>query len=56
MDEAETSAAIKAAIAKTGAGSMKDMGKVVAALRADMRAGWISARRARLVKEMLPKG
>ena len=34
MDEAETKAAIEAAIAETGAASMKDMGKVVASLRA----------------------
>ena len=34
MSEAETAAAIKAAIAETGAASMKDMGKVVAALKA----------------------
>ena len=34
MDEAEVAAAIKAAIAETGAAGMKDMGKVVAALKA----------------------
>ena len=33
MDEAEVKAAIEAAIAETGAASMKDMGKVVGALR-----------------------
>src|SRR5690606_23277375 len=33
MDEAETEAAIRAAIAETGAASVKDMGKVMAALR-----------------------
>ncbi len=33
MDEAEQSAAIKAAIAQTGASSVKDMGKVMAALK-----------------------
>ncbi len=33
MDEAETEAAIRAAIAGTGAASVKDMGKVMAALR-----------------------
>lgn len=33
MDEAEMSAAIDAAIAETGASSMKDMGKVVGALK-----------------------
>ncbi len=34
MDEAQMSAAIDAAIAETGASSMKDMGKVVGALKA----------------------
>ncbi len=34
MDEAAVAAAIKAAIAETGAASMKDMGKVVGALKA----------------------
>ena len=33
MDEAEQTAAIKAAIAETGAASVKDMGKVMAALK-----------------------
>ncbi len=33
MDEAEQTAAIKAAIAETGATSVKDMGKVMAALK-----------------------
>ena len=34
MGEAETEAAIRAAIAETGASSMKDMGKVMGALKA----------------------
>ena len=34
MSEAEVAAAIDAAIAETGAGSMKDMGKVIGVLRA----------------------
>lgn len=34
MDEAAAAAAIEAAIAETGAASMKDMGKVIAALKA----------------------
>ncbi|HEY8579092.1 MAG TPA: GatB/YqeY domain-containing protein, partial [Beijerinckiaceae bacterium] len=34
MSDAEVAAAIDAAIAETGASSMKDMGKVVAALKA----------------------
>jgi uncharacterized protein YqeY len=33
MDQAETEAAIRAAIAETGAAGIKDMGKVMAALR-----------------------
>jgi uncharacterized protein YqeY len=33
MDQAETEAAIRAVIAETGAASVKDMGKVMAALR-----------------------
>lgn len=33
LDEAETKAAIAAAIAETGAAGMKDMGKVIALLR-----------------------
>ena len=33
MDEAETAAAVKAAIAETGAASVKDMGKVMAVLK-----------------------
>jgi uncharacterized protein YqeY len=34
MDDAATEAAVAAAIAETGAASIKDMGKVMAALRA----------------------
>ena len=37
MDEAETKAAIEAAIAETGAASMKDMGKVVGAAARQVR-------------------
>ena len=56
LDEAETKAAIEAAIAKSGAASMKDMGKVVAALRADYAGRMDFGRASALVKEMLPKG
>jgi len=35
LDEAEVEAAIRAAIASTGAAGAKDMGKVIAALKAD---------------------
>src|SRR3954467_15304884 len=56
MDEAEVGQAIQAAIAETGAASLKDMGKVIGALRTKyagrMDFGWASG----LVKEMLPKG
>ena len=56
MDEAETKAAIEAAIAETGAASMKDMGKVVGALRAKYAGRMDFAKASGLVKEMLPKG
>jgi uncharacterized protein YqeY len=56
MDEAETKAAIEAAIAETGAASMKDMGKVVAALRAKYAGRMDFGRASGMVKEMLPKG
>jgi uncharacterized protein YqeY len=56
MDEAETKAAIDAAIAETGAGSMKDMGKVIGALRGKYAGRMDFARASALVKEMLPKG
>jgi len=56
MDEAETKAAIEAAIAETGAASMKDMGKVVAALRGKYAGQMDFGKASALVKEMLPKG
>lgn len=56
MDEAETRAAIEAAIAGTGAVSMKDMGKVVGALRGQYAGRMDFAKASALVKEMLPKG
>lgn len=56
MDEAETKAAIEAAIAETGAASMKDMGKVVASLRAKYAGRMDFAKASGLVKDMLPKG
>jgi uncharacterized protein len=56
MDEAEVKAAIEAAIAETGAASMKDMGKVVAALRAKYAGRMDFGRASGIVKEMLPKG
>jgi hypothetical protein len=56
MDEAETKAAIEAAIAETGAASMKDMGKVVGALRGKYAGRMDFAKASSLVKDMLPKG
>ena len=56
MDEAETKAAIEVAIAETGAASMKDMGKVVGALRAKYAGRMDFAKASSLVKDMLPKG
>lgn len=53
MDEAETSAAIDAAIAETGAASMKDMGKVVGALKAKYSGQMDFARASGLVKSKL---
>ncbi len=56
MDEAEVRAAIEAAIAETGAASMKDMGKVVGALRARYAGRMDFGKASGLVKDMLPKG
>jgi uncharacterized protein YqeY len=56
MDEAETRQAIKAAIAETGAASMKDMGRVIGALRGKYAGQMDFAKASALVKEMLPKG
>jgi hypothetical protein len=56
MDEAETKAAIEAAIGETGAASMKDMGKVIGALRGKYAGRMDFAKASALVKEMLPKG
>jgi uncharacterized protein YqeY len=56
MDEAETKAAIEAAIAETAAASMKDMGKVVGVLRGKYAGRMDFAKASGLVKDMLPKG
>ncbi len=56
MDAAETRAAIEAAIAETGAASMKDMGKVIGALRGKYAGRMDFGKASGLVKEMLPKG
>ena len=46
MDEAAVAAAVRAAIAEVGAAGMRDMGKVVAALKENIPARWISRARA----------
>jgi uncharacterized protein YqeY len=56
MDESETRAAVRSAIAETGAASMKDMGKVVSALRAHYAGRMDFGRASGIVKELLPKG
>ena len=56
MDDAETRAAVEAAIAATGAASMKDMGKVIGRLRAEYAGKMDFAKASGLVKELLPKG
>ena len=53
MGEAEVAAAIQAAIAETGAASIKDMGKVVAALKAQYAGKIDFARASGLVKAAL---
>ena len=53
MDEAATAAAVDAAIAETGAASIKDMGKVMAALRAKHAATLDMAKAGPLVKVRL---
>ena len=53
MDEAETRAAIQAAIAETGAASMKDMGKVIGQLRSRYAGQMDFARASGLVKARL---
>jgi len=56
MNEAETRAAVEASIAETGAASMKDMGKVVGALRAKYAGRMDFGRASGIVKDLLPKG
>ena len=53
MSEAEMSAAIDAAIKETGAASMKDMGKVVGALKAKFAGQMDFAKASALVKGKL---
>jgi uncharacterized protein YqeY len=53
MSDDEAKAAIEAAIAETGAASMKDMGKVVAALKAKYTGQMDFAKASGLVKAAL---
>lgn len=53
MDEAAMTAAIEAAIAETGAASIKDMGKVMAALKAKHAASLDNAKAGPMVKARL---
>jgi uncharacterized protein YqeY len=53
MDQAETEAAIRAAIAETGAAGIKDMGKVMAALREKYAGQMDFGRASGLVKGLL---
>lgn len=56
MDEAEVKAAIAAAIAETGAASMKDMGKVVGVLRGKFAGRMDFGKASGLVKAALSGG
>ena len=56
MDEAEVRQAIQDAMAETGAASLKDMGKVIGALRGRYAGRMDFGKASALVKEMLPKG
>ena len=56
LDEAQTRAAIDAAVAETGTAGMKDMGKVIGALRAKFAGQMDFAKASALVKERLGKG
>ncbi len=56
LSEAETAEAVKAAIAETGAASIKDMGKVVAALKAKYTGRMDFAKASAAVKAALGGG
>lgn len=56
LDEAEMRGAIRAEIAETGAASVKDMGKVIAALRGKYAGRMDFARASGIVKELLAAG
>ncbi|QDC00172.1 GatB/YqeY domain-containing protein [Mesorhizobium sp. 8] len=53
MDEAETEAAIRAAIAETGAASVKDIGKVIARLREQFAGRMDFGKASGMVKSLL---
>ena len=55
LDESEVRDAVAAAIAETGAASLKDMGKVVASLRGRFAGRMDFGKASALVKELLPK-
>lgn len=55
LDEAAVKAAVEAAIAETGAASMKDMGKVVAALKANYAGQMDFSKASAAVKAALSK-
>ena len=55
MSEAETEAAIAAAIQETGAAGMKDMGKVIGALRAKYAGQMDMGKASAIVKDLLAK-
>jgi hypothetical protein len=56
MDEAAMAAAVREAVAETGAASIKDMGKVMAALRARHAATLDMAKAGPMVKAALAGG
>jgi uncharacterized protein YqeY len=56
LDDAETRAAIDTAVAETGAAGMKDMGKVIGALRGKYAGRMDFAKASALVKERLGQG
>ena len=53
MDEAETRAAIEAAVAETGAAGPKDMGKVIAVLKGNFAGRMDFGKASGLVKDVL---
>jgi uncharacterized protein YqeY len=56
LDEAEVRAAVAAAVSEVGAASIRDMGKVMAALKAKYTGRMDFAKVGPLVKDALPKG